>query len=79
MWKHAVLATAHYVSEQLNLTFWTQTNVPFLQADKNAYFVCVVWVCWGGLKGIPGSDESRLPVLLLVETGRGRLPATAVS
>lgn len=41
-WKHAVLATAHYVLEQLNLVFWTQTNVLFLQANKNRLFYFIV-------------------------------------
>lgn len=68
-----------YVLEQLHLVLWTQTKVPFLQADKECLFYFLGVNMLSGLKGIPGSDESRLPVLLLVETGWGRLPATAGS
>lgn len=79
MGKHAVLATMHSVLEQLNLVFWPQTKGPFLKADRNAWFIVLLGAHWGGWKGIPESDKTRIPVLLLVETGRGRLPATAVS
>lgn len=59
LWKHAVLATAHYVLEQLNLMFWTQTNVLFLQANKNRLFHFIVTDMLGWFERDSRPDEGR--------------------